>query len=298
MNEFIQSRNNENVKEARSLSMKKHRDSKGFFIVEGLKIIEDAVSSGVVIRKLFISEKLYKQRKAAEDYADEPDTIDYVIAVTDYTEPAAEDVFSKYKNIKEIFIVSDTVFESISDTAAPQGILAVAEKITAQFECVIEDESAEFLVLLENVCDPGNLGTIIRTADAAGADMVIMANNCTDRYNPKVVRSAAGSLFHLPVCEVDNSVECVKKLKREGFTSYAGSLRGRVSCFEANMEGKACLVLGNEANGISRNLAGAIDVSVKIPIKGKAESLNVSVAAGILMYEKMRAGLNTCSPKI
>lgn len=257
---FIQSAKNVNIKEVKSLLKKKGRESTGLFIVEGIRAVREAVISGASIDKIFIT----------DDY--------YAIGLSESIESIMAD--------KSIFVISDAIFDSISDTQSPQGILAVVKQNDLDFETF--DDNGQFIVLLENVQDPGNLGTVIRTADACGVDLVILSDDCADIYNPKVVRSTMSSLFHVPVCKVKDMWACVQQLKRKGYTTYASCPENGISCFDVPFTGKTCLIFGNEANGLTKKIINCSDVPVKIPMPGKAESLNVSVAAGILMYEKVR----------
>jgi TrmH family RNA methyltransferase len=144
------------------------------------------------------------------------------------------------------------------------------------------------LVLLDNIRDPGNMGTIIRTADAAGCAGVVVSDGCADIYNPKVLRSTMGSIFHLPVCHGGSITEMMQLIKQRGFLLCASHLEGSVSIYEADLSGNTALIIGSEAEGISGETAAKADLLVKIPMAGRAESLNASVAAGIMMFEAMR----------
>ena len=141
---------------------------------------------------------------------------------------------------------------------------------------------------LDNVSDPGNLGTIIRTCDAADVDAVILSPQCADVYNSKTVRSTMGSLFHIPVFYENAYLEQIDELVNRGFDVFAGCLDGKISHFEADFTHKSVICLGNEAHGISDILQEKANVKIKIPIPGKAESLNVSIAGAILVYEALR----------
>lgn len=146
-----------------------------------------------------------------------------------------------------------------------------------------EKTTCNAVLLIDSIQDPGNLGTIIRTADAAGFDAVMLGDNTVDMYNDKVIRSTQGSLFHLPISHV-NMENGIPHLKAEGFTVWASSLADALPFEEVEVRGKTALIVGNEGAGIRDEIVQLADSVVKIPIHGKAESLNVSVAAGILMY--------------
>jgi TrmH family RNA methyltransferase len=148
-------------------------------------------------------------------------------------------------------------------------------------------------VLLENLQDPGNMGTIIRTADAAAFDGIICTKGCVDVYNSKVLRSTTGSVFQIPIVQflrgdTVSSSELAKALQKEGYTVYAAHPRGETSCFDEPFLGKSVIVIGNEANGVSDEMLSCCDKLLTIPMPGNAESLNASVAAALMIYEKRR----------
>lgn len=251
---IITSPDNNHVKEVKSLASKKQRDEKCLFVVEGIRAVTDAVSAGAELTKIFMS----------ESYSiDKTDTYDC-----------------------EVFIVTDRLFSQLADTESPQGILAVVRQLEHLLDEAID--KTDFIVILENVQDPGNVGTIIRTADAAGVGLVLLADGCADIYNPKVVRSTMASLFHVPVNRIKGVTTCVELLKQKGFVILATNLEAGISSFDVCMTGKHALMFGNEGNGLSQEAISSADLSVYIPMKGKAESLNVSIAAGVLMFEKLR----------
>lgn len=182
--------------------------------------------------------------------------------------------------------VSDRIFESLSETQTPQGVGGVFNIP----EISINDiHDAKNIVLLENLQDPGNMGTIIRTADAAGFDAVICSRGCVDVYNSKVLRSTVGSIFHIKIIQYDDEAyTAALLLKNMNFKLYCAHPRGENSCFKQAFSDKNVIVIGNEANGISDNMLNNCDVTVTIPMPGKAESLNASVAAALMIYEIVR----------
>lgn len=234
----IKSMDNRTIKMAASLQKAKYREETGCFLIEGRKVIEEAVRAKIEIINIFYSPELYN-----------------------------EELFNK-----EAIEVSKEILEKISDTVTPQGIVAV---------CKIPEysiEKSERIVYLDRVQDPGNVGTIIRTADAFGFDAVVLSKGCADPYSPKVVRATMGSIFHLPiVMEKAPMVTFAHKI-------YASSLDAKNSIDEVKPEFPAVLVIGNEGQGVSGEIKGQADMLIKIDMKGQAESLNASVAAGILMY--------------
>ena len=236
----ITSLENQLVKKITSLHKKKFRDEYELFFIEGMKSIKEAINFNQEIEYILYS----------------PDMVEYGLDI-------------------EGIEVSKEILCKISDTVTPQGIIAV---------CKIKEEKIDVLkgkkkiVYLDKVQDPGNVGTIIRTADAFGIDCVVLSKECADIYSPKVVRSTMGSLFHLPVIR-DVGVEELKKLNMK---IYSSSLDGDE---EFKIEDNSILVIGNEGNGISEETKEITDEFIKIRMPGNAESLNASIAAGILMYE-------------
>jgi len=184
----------------------------------------------------------------------------------------------------ECFEVTEAVMESICETKTPQG-MAVCVKME---NSSIDFEKLDFVVYLDRVQDPGNAGTIIRTADAAGAQAVILSPECVDIYNSKTVRSTMGSMFHIDVFYEKEYLNTLEQLKNSGFVISAGDLSAQKNIYETDFGEKSVICLGNEAHGISKQLLEMDINKVIIPIEGKAESLNVGVAGAIFMYEIVR----------
>ena len=183
-------------------------------------------------------------------------------------------------------MIPDSLFDSISDTQTPQGILAVL----GLERKLLEDAALTggLLVILDTIKDPGNMGTIIRTADAAGCAGVIVPDGCVDVFNPKVLRSSMGSVFHVPIYHCSSIAEAMNTARTHGFVLYASHLEGSISVYEANLTGQVALIIGSEAEGIGADAAENADLLIRIPMEGRAESLNASVAAGVLIFEAMR----------
>ena len=240
----ITSTKNDTYKLVKSLLTKKGRDSLGLYTVEGIKSVSDAIKSNAKIKFLVKAES-----------------------------------FDEIKFDGEIVSVKNEIFEGLSDTKTPQGVLAVIEK----------NEKKEFkrsgkFVYLDNVRDPGNLGTIIRCADATGFS-VLLSPNTAEIYSPKVVRSSMGSFFNTDIYENVTYEE----LKNSGLNIISGVLSDKTIDYkDADYSGDIAIVIGNEANGISEEVLAFSNQFVKIPILGKAESLNAGVSAAILMYEAIR----------
>ncbi len=264
---MIVSNKNATVRFIKSLSKRKAREEAQCFFTEGLRGVCDAVSAGaevvhLVVSESFLNSSLSKEIEQLEDSA------------ANFT---AESV---------LFPVSDSVYDYITETEAPQGIGAVIKMNT------VTEVSGRRLLLLENMQDPGNMGTVIRTADAAGFDGIICMKGCVDIYNPKVLRSTVGSVFHVPIVRMDgdgdNVATVTDRLHKMGYTLYAAHPRGGKSCFDESFAGKSVIVIGNEANGITDEMLSKCDEFLTIPMLGKSESLNASVAAAIMMYETVR----------
>lgn len=184
-------------------------------------------------------------------------------------------------------VVDDKVFNRISDTMTPQGVLSVLKQPQFSLDDLIKSEAGLYMIL-EDIQDPGNLGTIIRTAEGAGVTAVIMSRGCVDIYNPKTIRSTMGSVYRVPFVYVDDLAYVTSKMKENGITIYAAHLKGKRLYDEVNYK-KTAFLIGNEGNGLKDETAALADEYIKIPMAGKVESLNAAVAASILMYEYGRS---------
>lgn len=242
---MITSIKNEKIKAWKKLHQRKYRTASGTFLIEGSHLIEEALSSSWEMKEIIVSEE---------------------VAVPD----AAKHI--------PVTPVTRLVFKELSFTASPQGIMAVVQ---------IKEEAINYegkvIALLDAIQDPGNLGTIIRTADAAGVDGLILGKGCVDLFNDKVIRSTQGSVFHLPVVQGDLKEETMV-LKQAGFQLWATALERAKNYQTRSIPEKTAIIFGNEGAGVSESLLDQADERVTIPILGQAESLNVSVAAGILLY--------------
>lgn len=256
----IESRDNKWVKRLNGLKIKKNRDKEGIFVAEGLRFISEVPADWAV-----------EAYAVSESFADENDV-------------------SVYEKKAEVICLPDALFASVCDTENPQGILAVCKKLDADMAQVFAKETP-FLILAEELNDPGNLGTVIRTADACGADGVFLSKGSVDLYNPKVLRSTMGSMFHVPVFQNIDLQEISAKLKENQIPLYAAHLKGDTYPYGLNLAESCAFLIGNEARGLSDAAAALCDRWVKIPMPGQAESLNASIAAGVLMYEVVRQRL-------
>lgn len=259
--EVIKSGENNLIKYSKKLKVKKYRQENGEFMIEGVRLIEEAVQSGAIIRYCLCSDNLEGDR-----------------------------VKSLLKDMKDngvkVFETEDKFIEDICDTKTPQGILAVVRMKEHDMNGIVD--KSDFIIVLDRIQDPGNLGTMIRTADAAGAQGVIISDGTVDPYSPKVLRSTMGSIFHIPVVHADSIGEAIQSLKKKGYKVYVSSLEGSSPYYREDYRGKTAIVIGNEANGVDGNIYALGDRMIKIPMPGSAESLNAGIAAGILVFEVAR----------
>ena len=184
--------------------------------------------------------------------------------------------------------VSDPVFEYLSDTKTPQGILAVVRCLHYTKEQLVSGKGPALWMVLENIQDPGNLGTILRTSEGAGVTAIVLTRGCSELYSPKVTRSTMGSIFRMPFLYVDNTEEAAALAKEAGITLYAAHLEGTAAYYEEDYTKAAAFLIGNESRGLSETAAKLADVKIRIPMAGKVESLNAAVASSVLMYEAAR----------
>ncbi|MBQ7876731.1 MAG: RNA methyltransferase [Clostridia bacterium] len=256
MESLITSRDNKYVKLTKNLHTKQGRDKEGMFLIEGYRNVHDALKKGAKIEFILVSEKC---------------TYD----------------LAPFKT-KKMFTLAPRIFDYVSDTVTPQGVIAVCRMENIEFSDIELNEKS-MVVVCENLQDPGNAGTIIRTADAAGAKAVIMAKGCVDIYNPKVVRSVMSSLFSVKVVQGKNIDSVFGYLKNNGFKAVAGALTGKsVDLFDSHMVGRCAIFIGNEGAGLTDETVKRCDITVTIPMLGGAESLNASTAAAVMMYEHVR----------
>jgi len=248
------------LKTLRALKMKKGREQQGRFLVEGVHLCSEALG-----------------------YRHPPVLLLYTPAgfrIQEIKETVVRAQQNGVPNLK----VSEATLGSLADAATPQGIIAVMSKPTPE---TFPGEGHVF-VLLDQVRDPGNAGTIIRTADAAGADGVYLTTGSVDLYNPKVLRSTQGSIFHLPTATEVDPVTCLEAFKKRGIRVFAADPRAARIHTEVRYPGRFVLVAGNETHGISREVRQRADHSIRVPIPGRAESLNVAMACGVILYEALR----------
>lgn len=184
-------------------------------------------------------------------------------------------------------VLSDTVFDYAADTRTPQGVLCVVEQMDYTLDDVAKGECPH-IVVLDHLQDPGNLGTILRTAEGAGVTGMVMDRECVDIYNPKTIRSTMGSVYRMPFCYAESLTDAVRSLKKRGIRTYAAHLEGRKDYDEEDYCQPCAFLIGNEGNGLRKEIADLADAYIKIPMAGQVESLNAAIAASVLMFEAGR----------
>ena len=193
----------------------------------------------------------------------------------------------KLMNGYEYETVADNVFAQMSDTKTPQGVMALVKMLQYDISDIVRGDMP-VVVMLENIQDPGNLGTIMRTAEGAGATGIIMSKDTVDIYNPKTIRSTMGALFRMPFIYVEDILEAADELKKQNIALLAAHLFGDKNYYSENLKRPMALMIGNEGNGLTKALTDKADVLVKIPMEGQVESLNAAVSTAIILYEAYR----------
>lgn len=258
--QVISSKENEIIKNIKKLKEKKYRDLNNEYIIEGIKIIQEAIQENAKIKRIIICDDCEKNSNISQEMM-------YEIA--------------KY----ECIYVTNKIFTSLTDVKNPQGIMAIVEKNNVKEEEI--DYNQDIIVALDDLQDPGNLGTILRTVDSIGINQILVSKGTADSYNPKVVRSTMGAIFRVKIIECEDLEKTLKEIKKHKFEILVTSLQTENSIYDIKYN-KKVIVIGNEANGVEEKIQNMADVKVKIPMLGKTESLNASVATGIILYEYVR----------
>ena len=250
---MITSTSNPKIKQVALLRDKaRARREEGAYVVEGLRMFREIPAGDV--REVYVTQDFYNKN---------------------------ESLCSTYKDLQ---VVSDKVFEKIADTVTPQGVVAVVSMKETSLEDVLK---GDFLLFLENIQDPGNLGTLFRTAEGAGVKGIIISKGSADIYNPKVIRSTMGSIFRMPYIYVDDIASVISK-EASNMNIYAAALEGAKDYTTVSYTGRCGILIGNEGNGLKNETIKAAGKSVYIPMQGSVESLNASISGAILMYEAAR----------
>ncbi len=258
----ITSLSNPHIRAATAVREKRSRQKPEAFVIEGVHLIEMAVASGAGIREVFFTQ-VFGSRKEGQS----------VLRLI------------RGKATK-LFEVTEQIMKRLADTETPQGVVAVVTHPSPTLD-KLPLKSEPLLVVVDDIRDPGNLGTIIRTSDAAGADAVIILPGTCDAFMPKTIRATAGSIFNIPLIYTEEGT-LLRWLKARGITLAVTSVDAEKSFFDSDLGIPVALVFGNEAQGVSEALKRAADFSLRIPIYGKAESLNVATSAAICLYEAAR----------
>lgn len=255
----ITSKENETIKHIKKLKDKKYRDLNNQYIIEGIKLVSEAIQEKANIKQIIICDDCEKADIISKDLM-------YEIA--------------KY----ECIYVTEKILKYISEVQAPQGILAVLEKNNQNNGI---DYTQDIIVALDDVQDPGNLGTILRTVDSVGLNQILVSKGTVDSYNPKVVRSTMGAIFRINIIECEDLEKTLEEIKKNHFKIVVSSLQTENTIYDIDYKNKV-IVIGNEANGVEQSIQELADEKIKIPMIGKTESLNASVATGVILYEYVR----------
>lgn len=255
---MITSKKNEEIKWAKSLSNPKDQKKESAFLLEGTKMIEEALLSGIKIRKVFYGPNLKEEK--------------------------AKSLLVKLSAKKaDVLLVSSDIISHLSEQVNPEEIIAAADFFTVPSDNLFSSQPSLFL-WLDRVQDPGNLGTIIRTCVCAGVKGLFLSEGTVSVYNPKVLRASMGSIFRLPIVKVQSPEKLIKQFHDHHIEIIAATPKAEKNFSDHNYTSNTVFLLGNESQGISLSLENMSDVKIKIPLFGSGESLNVAVAAGILLY--------------
>jgi TrmH family RNA methyltransferase len=263
-NVIITSQHNNFIKKLKCLKERKERHTTKSYLVEGLRLVKHAFTLNLAPLEIVITSSFQRA----------PEQAAFINQIERMQLP--------------LTVVSDLIFEKLADTHTPQGILAVMPMPCYELDRLLNSPGARLWLLLDNIQDPGNLGTMLRSCDAAGFSGMILSKNCADIFSPKVLRSTMGSIFHTPFVYVDNLAETITHLRHCGIRVYATHLAGAHNCYTTDLTNNIAVVIGNEAAGVSEPVVQACDAMIKIPMQGEAESLNAAVAASVLMFESLR----------
>ena len=264
---MITSLSNAKIKHLKELQLKSRtRNKENLFVAEGFKMFLEAPEA--LIKEVYVESNTYEKIKESDNKA----PLNHFKA------------FEKIEYLKKkgVFVesVSEEVFRKSSDTETPQGIIFVMDRLKYD----LKDMTNGNMLLIEDIQDPGNLGTMIRTAEGASIAGVVMTKGTVDIYNPKTVRATMGSLYRVPFIYVENLKEAADFIKSKGVKIYAAHLKGEKFYDEVSYDTKSAFLIGNEGNGLSDEASSLADELIKIPMGGELESLNAAVAAAILMY--------------
>ena len=254
---MITSKENTIVKSIKALEKKKYREMQREYVIEGYKMVKEAIECNQEIRMAIYCEEIWNASNEEKQYLE--------------------------KYVHKIETVSENIFRYLSDTVTPQGILAVIKE-----KELATKELSNIIFALDDIRDPGNLGTIIRTLDAAGYNDLFLSEETAEIYNPKVVRSTMGAIFRMNFHRTENLKIELNELLEKGYKIIATSLDTETYYYDLNFEDKLVIIIGNEANGVKEEIIEMANKKVKIPMLGKTESLNAAIATSIIAYEGVR----------
>ena len=243
----------------------KERKKDGVFVAEGFKMLEEAPDN--MVREIYLAEELEERLQNSENEKEQL-------------------LWNKIRNIGYESVTAE-VMKKAADTQNPQGVLAVLTQPVYKLEELLNVENGLYL-MLEDIQDPGNLGTMFRTGEGAGITGVIMTKNTVDIFNPKTIRSTMGAVYRVPFIYVETLTEVLEIMKQKKISTYAARLAGKTYYDSFSFTGSTAFLIGNEGNGLKKETAEAADYYLKIPMEGKLESLNAAIAAALLMYEAHR----------
>lgn len=258
---MITSTSNAKIKRIVQLRKKKKaRDAEGVFLVEGIRMFREIPEK--LLQEIYISESCEEKegkeiRRRASACGIRPE------------------------------LVSDGVFSHLTDTQTPQGILCVVRQLSYSLE-EVADAPCPHMLVLDRLQDPGNVGTILRTAEGAGVTGILLDGECADIYNPKTIRSTMGSIFRMPFYYIQDLEEGIRYLKKRGICTYAAHLEGKRAYDEEDYRKPCAFLIGNEGNGLRPEIADLADTYIRIPMAGEVESLNAAIASAVLMFEAGR----------
>ena len=258
---MITSTSNAKIKRIVQLRKKKKaRDAEGVFLVEGIRMFREIPEK--LLQEIYISESCEGKegkeiRRRASACGIRPE------------------------------LVSDGVFSHLSDTQTPQGILCVVRQLSYSLE-EVADAPCPHMLVLDRLQDPGNVGTILRTAEGAGVTGILLDGECADIYNPKTIRSTMGSIFRMPFYYIQDLEEGIRYLKKRGICTYAAHLEGKRAYDEEDYRKPCAFLIGHEGNGLRPEIADLADTYIRIPMAGEVESLNAAIASAVLMFEAGR----------
>ena len=265
MMQTINSKDNEKLKSAAKLvQSKKERMERKEFLTEGYRLCMDALQSGKKPKRVFVTEQLLKKENC-----------EVILA-----------------NCEETYLIPSQLAQKLSDTQSPQGIFCVFSMPDNRDEIAkksLEQTQRKRVIVLSSLQDPGNIGTIIRSCEAFGIDLIVMSSDCPDLYSPKMIRATMGGVFRMPVLVTDCLKEEILSMKQNGMRVYAAALKQHaIPIVEVSFEYPSAVVIGNEANGLTEEIIGVCSAAMIIPMQGRAESLNAATAASIAAWEMSR----------